>query len=127
MNVRNGIPCNRFGFPLRENQIAGAACEALLKAAANENQLSIAIETIDRCSKSQIKVAPRLEPSTEIRPECKKFYDQAAASGQADEVIKVARISGYFREHYPGAIKWAEKQKLQSPVITGLTKSHTHF
>jgi len=37
-------------------------------------------------------------------------YGEIAAKGSAREILTAAKISGWFREHYTGAISWAEKE-----------------
>lgn len=108
--------CNRFGFPERSGHVCEGASIALIRAARTVEQLNLAIETISRCEQAVVKVAPRPAVSKEITPACKKMYEDLAAHGSADEVLKVAKISRYFREHYLAAVKWANKEKRQTPI-----------
>ena len=120
----NQAKINRFGFPIdRKEHIGQAGCMALLNFARNETQLEIAIETIDRVAAlGPIVVCPGPEPQQDISPACKRFYDGLAAAGTAGEVLKIAGISEYFRDHYPASVKWAKKQKLQTPINSALKK-----
>jgi len=37
-------------------------------------------------------------------------YGEIASNGSLHEILNAARISGWFREHYPNAVKMAEKR-----------------
>ena len=113
--------CNRFGFPTRSQHVSGPACAAMVRAARTKEQLNLALEVMGRIEQTPVKVAPRQVESTEISPACKKYYDQLAASGTADEVLKVAGISRRFRTSYPAAVAWAEGKKKQNPQDSAIT------
>jgi hypothetical protein len=108
---------NPFGFPVRAQHVCEGAVRALITAAGTKDQLDHALHTISRIEQTPVKVAPRPAESKEITPACKKYYDELAAHGSAEEVLKVASISRRFRTSYPGAVSWAQKQKSQTPVI----------
>ena len=109
--------CNPFGFPTRNQHVSGPACAAIIKAARTVDQINYALEVIGRIEQTPVKVALPAEPSTEISPACKNFFDALARAGQAADILKVAGISGHFRREYPAAVKWAESQRQQIPII----------
>jgi len=113
--------CNPFGFPTRNQHICQGAYRVLVQAARTKDQLDLALETISRCEQTPVKVALPAEPSTEITPGCKKYYDELAAHGSADEVLRVASISRRFRAMHPAAIAWAEGKKKQTTQDSAIT------
>jgi hypothetical protein len=108
-------PCNPFGFPIASQHVSGGAFAAIVKAAGTVDQLNLAVETISRAEQTPVKVSPPRAPSNEISPACKKYYDELADHGSADEVLKVASISRRFRTSYPAAVAWAKGKKKPKP------------
>lgn len=43
-------------------------------------------------------------------------YTEIAAKGSVSEILTAAKVSAWFRDHYTGAISWAEK-KLQNQEL----------
>jgi hypothetical protein len=117
------IPTDKIGLPVRSRHISFALCEWLINQARTQAQLDIAIDTCARIGRTEIKVAPLPEPpTTEPTPACKRFYAALAASGRAADILKVARISTYFRQHYERAIAWAEGKKNRNPQDSAITQ-----
>jgi len=106
----------------KSRHIARPLVEVLLFRAQNTEQLNIALSTIDAIAQKQVVTCPPSESPAELQPACRRFYDRVSKVGTADQVLKLAKISSYFREHHPRAISWAQqKQKNHIPQDSAVT------